>query len=120
MKEISIVINHMIDAKSSLTQAALTLKKVKPNTFDPTIKEIKETIGDLSCSISVLQQFIEQSELKKGYQSIRMAEMLDGEMRLENEAMKIPQLKKLLIIKSQVFFLLPHQLNLKISYPPQL
>jgi len=24
-----------------------------------------------------------------------MAEMIDGEMRLENEAMKIPQLKKL-------------------------
>ena len=35
-----------------------------------------------------------QLELNKGYQSIRMAEMIDGEMRLENEAMKIPQLKK--------------------------
>nr|AIF22213.1 hypothetical protein [uncultured marine thaumarchaeote SAT1000_08_G06] len=33
------------------------------------------------------------AELIKGYQSIRMAEMIDGEMRLENEAMKIPQLK---------------------------
>ena len=43
-----------------------------------------------------------QSELKKGYQSIRMAEMLDGEMRLENEAMKIPQLKKLLIMPKNV------------------
>lgn len=43
-----------------------------------------------------------QSELKKGYQSIRMAEMLDGEMRLENEAMKIPQLKKLLILPKNV------------------
>ncbi len=42
------------------------------------------------------------SELIKGYQSIRMAEMLDGEMRLENEAMKIPQLKKLLIIPKNV------------------
>ena len=38
-----------------------------------------------------------QSELMKGYQSIRMAEMLAGTMRLENEAMKIPQLSKLLI-----------------------
>ncbi len=38
------------------------------------------------------------AELVKGYQSIRMAEMIDGEMRLENEAMKIPQLKKLSII----------------------
>ncbi len=36
-----------------------------------------------------------QSELMKGYQSIRMAEMLAGSMRLENEAMKIPQLSKL-------------------------
>jgi len=43
-----------------------------------------------------------QSELIKGYQSIRMAEMLDGEMRLENEAMKIPQLKKLLITPKNI------------------
>jgi len=43
-----------------------------------------------------------QSELIKGYQSIRMAEMLSGEMQLENEAMKIPQLKKLLIIPKNV------------------
>ncbi|MGI0076933.1 MAG: V-type ATP synthase subunit D [Nitrosopumilaceae archaeon] len=42
------------------------------------------------------------SELIKGYQSIRMAEMLDGQMRLENEAMKIPQLKKLLITPKNV------------------
>ena len=38
-----------------------------------------------------------QAELIKGYQSIRMAEMLAGTMRLENEAMKIPQLSRLLI-----------------------
>ena len=43
-----------------------------------------------------------QSELIKGYQSIRMAEMLDGEIRLENEAMKIPQLQKLLITPKNV------------------
>jgi len=43
-----------------------------------------------------------QSELIKGYQSIRMAEMLDGEMRLENEAMKIPHLKKLHILPKNV------------------
>jgi len=42
------------------------------------------------------------AELIKGYQSIRMAEMLDGEMRLENEAMKIPQLKKLLITPKNI------------------
>ena len=42
------------------------------------------------------------SELIRGYQSIRMAEMLDGEMRLENEAMKIPRLKKLLITPKNV------------------
>lgn len=38
-----------------------------------------------------------QSELIKGYQSIRMAEMLAGTMQLENEAMKIPQLSNLQI-----------------------
>lgn len=36
-----------------------------------------------------------QSELIKGYQSIMFAEMLAGTMRLENEAMKIPQISKL-------------------------
>jgi len=38
-----------------------------------------------------------QSELVKGYQSIRLAEILAGTMRLENEAMKIPQISKLQI-----------------------
>lgn len=38
-----------------------------------------------------------QSELIKGYQSIRLAEMLAGTMMLENEAMKIPQITKLQI-----------------------
>ena len=43
-----------------------------------------------------------QTELVKGYQSIRMAEMLAGSMRLENEAMKIPQLSKLQITPKNV------------------
>ena len=43
-----------------------------------------------------------QAELVKGYQAIRMAEMLAGAMRLENEAMKIPQLNKLEITPKNV------------------
>ncbi|MDE1764126.1 MAG: V-type ATP synthase subunit D [Thaumarchaeota archaeon] len=43
-----------------------------------------------------------QAELIKGYQSIKMAEMLAGSMRLENEAMKIPQLNKLQITSKNV------------------
>lgn len=43
-----------------------------------------------------------QTELIKGYQAIRMAEMLAGSMRLENEAMKIPQLSKLQITPKNV------------------
>jgi V/A-type H+/Na+-transporting ATPase subunit D len=43
-----------------------------------------------------------QTELIKGYQAIRMAEMLAGAMRLENEAMKIPQLNKLQITPKNV------------------
>lgn len=43
-----------------------------------------------------------QEELIKGYQSIKMAEMLAGPMRLENEAMKIPQLNKLQISSKNV------------------
>jgi len=62
MKEIKNTVQHMIDAKSSLTQAALSLQKVKPQHFDPTVKEIKETIGDLSCSIAVLQDFLGESD----------------------------------------------------------
>ena len=36
-----------------------------------------------------------QSELMKGYETIRMAEMLAGSMRLENEAMKMSQMADL-------------------------
>lgn len=43
-----------------------------------------------------------QAELVKGYQAIRMSEMLAGAMRLENEAMKIPQLNKLEITPKNV------------------
>jgi len=43
-----------------------------------------------------------QTELIKGYQAIRMAEMLAGAMRLENEALKIPQLNKLQITPKNV------------------
>jgi len=43
------------------------------------------------------------AELIKGYQRIRMAEMIDGEMRLENEAMKIPQLKNILNTRKNVW-----------------
>src|SRR5215471_11015563 len=38
-----------------------------------------------------------QAELVKGYEAIRMAEMLAGSMQLENEAMKIPQMTNLQI-----------------------
>lgn len=43
-----------------------------------------------------------QSELVKGYDSIRMAEMLSGVIRLENEAMKIPYLTALQIKSKNV------------------
>src|SRR5437867_1409266 len=43
-----------------------------------------------------------QAELGRGYESIRMAEMLAGSMRLENVAMKIPQLSKLQITPKNV------------------
>ncbi len=54
-----------------------------------------------SKSASSLRSIL-QAELVKGYQSIRMAEMLAGSMRLENEAMKIPQLSKLQITPKNV------------------
>lgn len=36
-----------------------------------------------------------QNELKKGYESIKLAEMLAGAMRLENESMKLPLMSNL-------------------------
>src|SRR5690606_10923845 len=36
-----------------------------------------------------------QNELKKGYESIKLAEMLAGAMRLENESMKLPMMSNL-------------------------
>ncbi len=38
-----------------------------------------------------------QTELIKGYESIRMAEILAGSMRLENESMKLPMMGKLYV-----------------------
>ncbi len=43
-----------------------------------------------------------QAKLAQGYESIRMAEMLAGALRLENEAMKIPKLRKLQITPKNV------------------
>lgn len=43
-----------------------------------------------------------QTKLLQGYESIRMAEMLAGALRMENEAMKIPKLRKLQIMPKNV------------------
>ena len=43
-----------------------------------------------------------QSELIKGYETIRMAEMLAGSMRLENEAMKMSQMTNLQVMSKSI------------------
>jgi V/A-type H+/Na+-transporting ATPase subunit D len=43
-----------------------------------------------------------QSELIKGYETIRMAEMLAGSMRLENEAMKMSQMVDLQVMSKSI------------------
>jgi V/A-type H+-transporting ATPase subunit D len=43
-----------------------------------------------------------QSELIKGYETIRMAEMLAGSMRLENEAMKMSQMANLQVMSKSI------------------
>ncbi|HKX96229.1 MAG TPA: V-type ATP synthase subunit D, partial [Candidatus Nitrosocosmicus sp.] len=43
-----------------------------------------------------------QSELIKGYETIRMAEMLAGSMRLENEAMKMSQMVNLQVMSKSI------------------
>ena len=47
--------------------------------------------------------------LLEGYETIRMAEMLAGSLRLENGAMKIPKLQKLMIVPKNVMGVrIPH------------
>ena len=77
-----------------IAQKGLKLLKLKRQALILEFFNISKTSARLRSEL--------QSELIKGYQSIRMAEMLDGEMRLENEAMKIPQLKKLQILPRNV------------------
>ena len=43
-----------------------------------------------------------QAELIKGYETIRMAEMLAGSMRLENEAMKMSQMANLQVMSKSI------------------
>ncbi|MBI2006669.1 MAG: V-type ATP synthase subunit D [Nitrosopumilales archaeon] len=77
-----------------IAQKGLKLLKLKRQALILEFFDISKTSARLRGEL--------QSELIKGYQSIRMAEMLDGEMRLENEAMKIPHLKKLQILPKNV------------------
>ncbi len=77
-----------------IAQKGLKLLKLKRQALILEFFNISKTSARLRSEL--------QSELIKGYQSIRMAEILDGEMRLENEAMKIPQLKKLQILPKNV------------------
>lgn len=77
-----------------IAQKGLKLLKLKRQAL---ILEFFNTSKTAASLRSVLQ-----TELIKGYQSIRMAEMLAGSMRLENEAMKIPQLNKLQITQKNV------------------
>jgi len=77
-----------------IAQKGLKLLKLKRQALILEFFNISKTSARLRSEL--------QSELIKGYQSIRMAEILDGEMRLENEAMKIPHLKKLQILPKNV------------------
>lgn len=43
-----------------------------------------------------------QTELKKGYDSIKLAEMLAGAMRLENESMKLPMMSNLQVMSKSI------------------
>jgi V/A-type H+/Na+-transporting ATPase subunit D len=77
-----------------IAQKGLKLLKLKRQAL---ILEFFNTSKTAASLRSVLQ-----AELIKGYKSIRLAEMLAGSMRLENEAMKIPQLSKLQITPKNV------------------
>ncbi|MDE1726025.1 MAG: V-type ATP synthase subunit D [Thaumarchaeota archaeon] len=77
-----------------IAQKGLKLLKLKRQALILEFFNTSKTAASLRSALQV--------ELIKGYQSIRMAEMLAGSMRLENEAMKIPQLSKLQITSKNV------------------
>lgn len=72
-----------------VAQKGLKLLKLKRQALILEFFNVSKTAATLRSGL--------QSELIKGYQSIRLAEMLAGTMILENEAMKIPQITKLQI-----------------------
>ena len=78
----------------SIAQKGLKLLKLKRQALILEFFNTNKTAAELRATL--------QSELIKGYQAIRMAEMLAGSMRLENESMKIPQMQNLQVMSKSV------------------
>src|SRR4051812_31103499 len=78
----------------SIAQKGLKLLKLKRQALILEFFNTNKTAAELRGTL--------QAELIKGYESIRMAEMLAGSMRLENESMKIPQMENLQVMSKSV------------------
>jgi V/A-type H+-transporting ATPase subunit D len=78
----------------SIAQKGLKLLKLKRQALILEFFNTNKTAAELRGTL--------QSELVKGYEAIRMAEMLAGSMRLENESMKIPQMENLQVMSKSV------------------
>jgi len=78
----------------SIAQKGLKLLKLKRQALILEFFNTNKTAAELRGTL--------QSELIKGYEAIRMAEMLAGSMRLENESMKIPQMENLQVMSKSV------------------
>lgn len=78
----------------SIAQKGLKLLKLKRQALILEFFNTNRTASELRSNL--------QSELIKGYQSIRMAEMLAGSMRLENESMKIPEMENLQVMSKSI------------------
>jgi V/A-type H+-transporting ATPase subunit D len=78
----------------SIAQKGLKLLKLKRQALILEFFNTNKTAAELRGTL--------QAELIKGYEAIRMAEMLAGSMRLENESMKIPQMENLQVMSKSV------------------
>ena len=77
-----------------IAQKGLKLLKLKRQALILEFFNTNKTAAALRSSL--------QAELVRGYEAIRMAEMLAGSMRLENESMKIPEMENLHVMSKSI------------------
>lgn len=60
---------HMTDAKNALVLTILAFEEIGADSFDHTIKELKETVGDLCASLKTIEDFEVPNDTAKGIET---------------------------------------------------